>query len=292
MENELVDLWTTLLLISPIGLDDNFFELGGHSLLALQLLPRIRDKYQVRSNLENCSQIHDYDSLRTFKIKGKECDERSLRVPWRLRVEFRQHGRCVRISSLQEKQTGIMKSRLWWVASAVLTLGHFPAYADMIAKSSDGSLELTLPNGWHVKPDGPTTKIAATNGHGSRVVVRGFIEEDFKDAKAVANFSITKLKLSDDEGVKFRRCSGWRQICSACKRIGNSASGMKAGYLVTVVDETMYVEVMGRTDAFFRQGNACTYSLWQRAKSGDYTCCLAAPSAAAASPAAKPKSEQ
>ena len=47
MENELVDLWTTLLLISPIGLDDNFFELGGHSLLALQLLPRIRDKYQI-----------------------------------------------------------------------------------------------------------------------------------------------------------------------------------------------------------------------------------------------------
>ncbi len=47
METELVDLWTELLLISPIGLDDNFFELGGHSLLALQLLPKIRDKYQI-----------------------------------------------------------------------------------------------------------------------------------------------------------------------------------------------------------------------------------------------------
>ena len=47
METELVDLWTELLLISPIGIDDNFFELGGHSLLALQLLPKIRDKYQI-----------------------------------------------------------------------------------------------------------------------------------------------------------------------------------------------------------------------------------------------------
>src|SRR5271165_638067 len=47
METELVYLWTELLLISPIGLDDNFFELGGHSLLALQLLPKIRDKYQI-----------------------------------------------------------------------------------------------------------------------------------------------------------------------------------------------------------------------------------------------------
>jgi phthiocerol/phenolphthiocerol synthesis type-I polyketide synthase E len=47
METELVDLWTDLLLIAPIGLDDNFFELGGHSLLALQLLPKIRDKFQI-----------------------------------------------------------------------------------------------------------------------------------------------------------------------------------------------------------------------------------------------------
>jgi acyl carrier protein len=40
-------MWIDFLRTSPIGLDDNFFELGGHSLMALQLLPRIRDKYQV-----------------------------------------------------------------------------------------------------------------------------------------------------------------------------------------------------------------------------------------------------
>jgi len=47
LETAVSGLWMELLRISPVGLDDNFFELGGHSLLALQLLPRIREKYQI-----------------------------------------------------------------------------------------------------------------------------------------------------------------------------------------------------------------------------------------------------
>ena len=47
LETNLAALWSELLMIAPIGRNDNFFELGGHSLLGLQLLPRIRDKYQV-----------------------------------------------------------------------------------------------------------------------------------------------------------------------------------------------------------------------------------------------------
>ena len=47
LETAVAGLWMELLRISPVGLDDNFFELGGHSLLALQLLPRIREKYQI-----------------------------------------------------------------------------------------------------------------------------------------------------------------------------------------------------------------------------------------------------
>jgi phthiocerol/phenolphthiocerol synthesis type-I polyketide synthase E len=47
LETNLAKLWSELLMITPIGRDDNFFELGGHSLLGLQLLPRIREKYQV-----------------------------------------------------------------------------------------------------------------------------------------------------------------------------------------------------------------------------------------------------
>lgn len=47
LEGALAALWIELLMVAPIGVDDNFFELGGHSLLALQLLPKIRDKYQI-----------------------------------------------------------------------------------------------------------------------------------------------------------------------------------------------------------------------------------------------------
>jgi acyl transferase domain-containing protein/acyl carrier protein len=47
LEISLATMWTELLMIMPIGLDDNFFELGGHSLLALQLLPKMRERYQI-----------------------------------------------------------------------------------------------------------------------------------------------------------------------------------------------------------------------------------------------------
>jgi phthiocerol/phenolphthiocerol synthesis type-I polyketide synthase E len=47
LEKQIVELWSQLLKTAPIGLNDNFFDLGGHSLLALQLLPRIREKYQI-----------------------------------------------------------------------------------------------------------------------------------------------------------------------------------------------------------------------------------------------------
>lgn len=40
-ERELVQLWESLLRISPVGVYDNFFESGGHSLLAVQLINRI-----------------------------------------------------------------------------------------------------------------------------------------------------------------------------------------------------------------------------------------------------------
>jgi len=60
LERAIATMWTELLRTEPIGLDDNFFELGGHSLLALQLLPRIRERYQI--TLEPREFLRQFDS--------------------------------------------------------------------------------------------------------------------------------------------------------------------------------------------------------------------------------------
>ena len=62
------------------------------------------------------------------------------------------------------------------------------AQADVTFKSQDGTLEITLPNGWHeAKQVGPEAKIHVA-GQGTRVTIREHAKEDFKDIKAVANF--------------------------------------------------------------------------------------------------------
>ncbi len=145
----------------------------------------------------------------------------------------------------------MMKTSLRLAALAAIALVSLPAYADMTVKSSDGSMELALPNGWHdVKPEGASTKIAATDGHGTRVVVRVYPKEDFKDAKAVATFAVNKLKLSDNDGVKTEDIEIGGKPAVRMSIVGTQASEMRAGYLITIVDSgSEYIEVQGRTDA-------------------------------------------
>ncbi len=44
-EAKLVQIWSELLNINPVGIKDNFFELGGHSLLAINLMAKIRQQF-------------------------------------------------------------------------------------------------------------------------------------------------------------------------------------------------------------------------------------------------------
>lgn len=45
IEEQLVSIWSEVLLIDRVGIDDNFFMLGGHSLMATQLIGRVRNAF-------------------------------------------------------------------------------------------------------------------------------------------------------------------------------------------------------------------------------------------------------
>ncbi len=145
----------------------------------------------------------------------------------------------------------MMKLSLRLAALAAMALVSLPAYADMTVRSSDGSMELALPNGWHdIKPEGESTKIAATDGHGTRVVVRVYPKEDFKDPKAVADFAVKKLKLADNDGVKTEDIQIGGKPAVRLTVVGTQSSEMRAGFLITIVEsDNQYIEVQGRTDA-------------------------------------------
>ncbi len=143
--------------------------------------------------------------------------------------------------------------RIWYALPVAATVAAFspPAYADMTVKSEDGTLELAVPNGWHEgKPEGPSSKIVALDGKGSRVVVRVYPKEDFKDAKTVANFTVDKLKLLDNDGAKSEDVKVNGQPAVRVNLKGTQTSGMRAGFIITVFESNgMYFDVMGRSNA-------------------------------------------
>jgi amino acid adenylation domain-containing protein len=66
IEQQLIQIWETVLGIKPIGIQDNFFELGGHSLLAVKLFIEIEQKLGIKlplsslfpsATVENIAQI-------------------------------------------------------------------------------------------------------------------------------------------------------------------------------------------------------------------------------------------
>jgi amino acid adenylation domain-containing protein len=53
VEEELAALWKDLLGLPRVGCQDNFFESGGHSMLAMQLVAKVRKRFEVDFRLKN-----------------------------------------------------------------------------------------------------------------------------------------------------------------------------------------------------------------------------------------------
>jgi acyl carrier protein len=47
IEQQIANIWTSLLKLEKVGIHDNFFTLGGHSLLATQIISRLRHTFGI-----------------------------------------------------------------------------------------------------------------------------------------------------------------------------------------------------------------------------------------------------
>lgn len=134
---------------------------------------------------------------------------------------------------------------------AAIALFAPPAHADVTVKSVDGTMELTLPNGWReVKPEGSQTQIVATDGRGARVAVRSFSKEDFKDVKTVAGYSAGRLKLIENPEQKFQDVDVNGKPAVRVELTGTEPNGMKRGYIITVFEvDGRYIDVVASSHA-------------------------------------------
>ncbi|HSE18779.1 MAG TPA: amino acid adenylation domain-containing protein [Pyrinomonadaceae bacterium] len=62
-EQLLVQIWSEVLKVEPIGIHDDFFALGGHSLMAAQVVSRIRATFQIELPLRSLFETPTIESL-------------------------------------------------------------------------------------------------------------------------------------------------------------------------------------------------------------------------------------
>jgi amino acid adenylation domain-containing protein len=77
LEQQLADLWASVLGVERVGIHDSFFELGGHSLLATQLASRLRQLLQVDVPLRSLFESPTIATLVPviLQLQGVELDE-------------------------------------------------------------------------------------------------------------------------------------------------------------------------------------------------------------------------
>jgi hypothetical protein len=142
--------------------------------------------------------------------------------------------------------------RLTVTAMALVVAFAPSSYADITVKSQDGTIEMTLPNGWReAKKGGPNAKIHATDGHSARVTVRTESKEDFNDLKAFAEFMGKRLKKKFiDADPKFEDVNVAGKPAIRISLMGQARSGKRAGYIITLFEgDDEYLIVMASANA-------------------------------------------
>lgn len=118
VEAQLVEIWQQVLGMQPIGVTDNFFELGGQSLLVIQVVSRIRDRYQVDLPMRS---LFDSPTIAQLAQKIESSQEKpSLQAP-----------PIVPIPRNQKLPLAFSQQRLWFFEQLVPGKAIFNDAADI-----------------------------------------------------------------------------------------------------------------------------------------------------------------
>ena len=77
LEMQLMQIWSDVLGVHPIGVRDNFFELGGHSLLAVRLMAQIEQQFGTNLLLGTLFQTQTIEQLASLLRDGTESTPKS-----------------------------------------------------------------------------------------------------------------------------------------------------------------------------------------------------------------------
>jgi hypothetical protein len=180
-----------------------------------------------------------------------------------------------------------MIDRIFLVALVAAVTGVTqPAFADTTIKSEDGSVQITVPNGWREgKPVAPSIKIQAHSARGALVLVRVVAKEDFKDLKSLANIGLERFKKNmPDAEPKVEDIQINNKPAIRITLEGTQANGQRRGILLTFFEaDANYVDVVTMANAsVFKAEEPVLAGLAGQVK------ILTTPDSAAAAPASTP----
>jgi hypothetical protein len=184
-----------------------------------------------------------------------------------------------------------MITRVAALTVAVLCSFTALASADTAIKSEDGTLELTVPNGWRqTKAAATAIQLQVTDGRAT-FLVRAVSKEDFRDLQAFAQRGSARFtKEITDAEPKFEDVQINGKPAIRVSILGTQANGTRRGYVMTFLEaDGMFINTVGIANASaFKASQQTLADMAGRVKviKSASTTSTAAPSPAEAAPPA------